>query len=210
MTIDQRVRRLVVVRSNQGQKQENIARDLSLSLSTVGRIISRSRHGEPLAPARRRRKVYSYKMRDNHYQTLLRLLIRTPSLYQREMASVLYDACGRQYTERQIRRCLKTRKITRKKIQRMARERDQRLRTHFEQNVRPRFTAEQILSVDEVSKKQFEMLRPYGYAPSGQRAVDGEQARGRRNAVCGVGSFSIGGPQVNCTSVISLFHLFCL
>lgn len=187
MTIDQRARRQIVERSQRGEKHEDIARGLGLGMRSIGRILARSRNGERLAPDRKRLNVFSYVFRDEHYQILLQLLIRTPSLYQREMASVLYDACGRLYEERQIRRILKARKITRKKIQRMAKERDQRLRTHFIQNVRPRFTAEQILSVDEFSKKQLEMLRPYGYAPSGQRAVDGEQARGRRTAVCGVG-----------------------
>ena len=177
--------------------QREIQRIYNVSPRSQTRIAELARaNGGNFTPSRKRTKVYSYTVQNAHYFMLLGILIQCPTLYYREMRVHLYQRCRRLYTTRQLRDVLHARKITRKKIERMANERDEVLRHHFRERVMSRFSARQIVSVDEFSRKAEQMNRPYGYAPSRERAIERKAARGRKVAVSSIGAVSLRGPMV--------------
>ena len=201
MTISKDVRQLVV-RAQRERKmtQSGIYRMYNVSARSQSRIaqLARTNAGN-VSPLRKRMKVYSYTVRNEHYFMLLAILIQCPTLYYREMRVHLYQRSRCLYSTRQLRDVLRARKITRKKNQRMANERDEVLRTHFRNAVLPQFSARQLVSIDEVSRKAEQVNRPYGYAPSRERAIEHKAARGRKMAVSSIGAMSLRGPMVYST-----------
>ena len=210
MTISKDVRKLVLRARGQRMTQQQIRQVYNVSPRAQSRIaqLARTNNGN-VTPPRKRTKVYSYIVRNHHYFMLLGILIQCPTLYYREMRVQLFQRCRRLYTSRQLRDVLRARNITRKKIQRMANERDEALRAHFRDVVLPRFTAPQLVSVDEFSRKAEQVNRSYGYAPKRERAIDRKAARGRKLAVSSIGAMSLRGPMVN-TCFCCLFCMFDL
>jgi hypothetical protein len=91
----------------------------------------------------------------DHFDYIKKLLTVDASMYYRDMANSIYAEFQVVYSKDQVRRCLRANGITRKLLERHAKEQDPFLRRRFRDAMKPQrlggiFTARQILSVDEV------------------------------------------------------------
>ena len=98
------------------------------------------------------------------------LLDRAPYLYQDEIADFIWESYEVRVTQSTVCRLLKRIGITRKTIQRVLKEHNQDLRSHYQFQLR-RFEVHQFIYVDKYRSDDRTRNRRFGYTPSHKRAL---------------------------------------
>ncbi|CAE6521638.1 unnamed protein product [Rhizoctonia solani] len=97
---------------------------------------------------------------------------QTPSLYLSEIQEELANVCGVNPSLGTISKTIKRCGITRKKMEKHAKERSEPRRIEYWQHIYQLYNPEQLVTVDESSIDLRTTERQYGYAPLGSRAVE--------------------------------------
>lgn len=140
------------------------------------------------------RKGFNVVLPD-HMEYLLEELAEDPTYYFLEMSGLLFLEFDTTYSKRQIRHALKRKGITRKVLERHARQQDPIIRANFRNMVKD-FLAVEILVIDETHVSRKDANRKTGYAVRGQRAFKRSNFVNGSQAGCSaVASFSIEGVQ---------------
>lgn len=126
---------------------------------------------------------------EEHFDFLMDELTEFPSMYYVEMCGLLYDEFDVAYSRSQVRRALKHKGITRKVLERHARQQDPATRAAF-RNIAAQFTAAQICAVDETHVAKRDAHRRTGFSLRGRRAF-------QRVA-------SVNGQQQGCSSIAGI------
>lgn len=124
-------------------------------------------------------------------QTIKLLLEERPWFYQDEIKAFLLDMFDVDVVQQTISHTLKRIKITRKKLKVEAAQRNQELRTHWQDNFQY-FTADQIVCVDESGSDDKTGDRQYGWSENGVRAIVQRWLRDRKR-VSVVAEYSLDG-----------------
>ncbi|CAE6457508.1 unnamed protein product [Rhizoctonia solani] len=95
-------------------------------------------------------------------------LKQSPTLYLDEIRDDLSQVYGVNVSLATVSNTIRRHGITRKKVEKQAKERDEAQRIEFCQIILYLFTPEQLFCVDECSIDERGTVRTYGYAPSGQ------------------------------------------
>ena len=103
-------------------------------------------------------------------QAIKQLLDQMPWFYQDEIADFLYEVFGVEATQPTISATLKRIKVTRKRLKVEAAQRNDELRTQWQDDLQL-FTADQLVCVDESGSDDRTGDRQYGWSDSGVRAV---------------------------------------
>jgi hypothetical protein len=105
-------------------------------------------------------------------EELDQLLTECPSLLLDEIGEWLALYHDQPISTTALHDNLKDLGITYKRLKRAATEQDEAYRTEWLHNITANYTADQLVFLDESSKDDRTILRRYGRAPSGKRAVD--------------------------------------
>jgi len=82
-------------------------------------------------------KSRKVKITEDHFHELMHWLHKEPRRTYQQMADYMYAQTQHAYTKKQIRGAFKKNKISRKKIDPIAFQRDEELRRHFRMRLRP-------------------------------------------------------------------------
>jgi transposase len=127
-------------------------------------------HGrvDPPTPLRGRRRLLSSAITEE----LQELLVENPSLLLDEIGEWLAIYHDQPISTTALHDNLKDLGLTYKRLKRIAAERDNAYRADWLHNITSNYTANQLVFLDESSKDDRVILRRYGRAIKGQRAVE--------------------------------------
>jgi transposase len=103
---------------------------------------------------------------------LYALVAESPSLYLQEIQEWLILFHDEKISKSALDRNLKQLGLTRKVLRKLANEKDEVAKAAWLYDTLSHFTAEQMVFLDESSKDNRTLVRKYGRAPSGARAVE--------------------------------------
>ena len=173
-----KTRALVLALLEQGFSNKVVATQARCSARGVRRISLK----DPIEMAKRptnrvgRRSSISEPMR----KFLCDTLSEEPDLYRDEMADLLHEKFGGKYSERSIGRALNAIKWTRKRMRRIAQQRDPELRAAYLHEIAA-FPSEYLVFVDESGCDRRIGYRHWGWSPKGAGPVRvTEFGRGKR------------------------------
>lgn len=112
------------------------------------------------------------KLTAKHLQDLQELLRANPSIYLEEVVEWFALHHDLPISITSIHDALKGLGFTYKKLRRHAAERNELTRQQWKYDITSRFMASQLVFADESSKDNRTVLRRYGRAPAGERAVE--------------------------------------
>ena len=147
---------------------EDIARNLNIAVGTAYNIFKlfqdtgEVNHKKP--PKR------EHKLDSHHELYILGFVFHYPSLQLSEIVDRVEEISGTRVSTSTLCRLLATYGFTRKKVQRVALQRRVDLRGSYMASVYT-FSIEMFVFIDETGSKLKDMLRAYGYALCGSRAV---------------------------------------
>lgn len=148
----------------QGFGTQLIASKASYNVRTLQRIRLEKQQSE--IPTRRTRVGRRGCLTSTMRQALCDALIKQPYLYRCEIADFLYQNFGRRISERSIGRNLRSMGWTRKRIRRIAQQRDADLRDHYLHRI-SQYKSYQLIFVDESGCDRREGYRRWGWSPKG-------------------------------------------
>ncbi|KAJ7157860.1 hypothetical protein C8R43DRAFT_368562 [Mycena crocata] len=157
---------------NRGRKQADIASDLLISLSSVEKILGRYRrdteglHVPPTLRVPGRRRI----LQTVDVDLLIGLIERTPDMYLYEMQQELLQLCNINVSLHVIWRALRRRGYTRKRVSRVAAQRDEQARANFQIYMALTYRADQLVFVDEAACNRATTKRGWAWAREGERA----------------------------------------
>jgi hypothetical protein len=103
---------------------------------------------------------------------LRQMISESPSLYLDEIGEWLAIYHNQPISRSALHRNLQDLALTRKKLRRVAAERDEEFRSEWLDNILTNYIAEQLVFLDESSKDDRVLLRQYGWSTTGEDAVD--------------------------------------
>ena len=146
-----------------GLNYKQIARNLSVDVSTVWRTVKLFHDKGTVAPTKN--KGYC-KLSEFEQFAILEVVIEKPSVYLKEICEHVHDLTGTVISESAVSRFLKRNNFSRKKLSNIARQRNLALRIEFVdecKNYRP----DMMVFVDETGCDRRSSMRAYGYAMRG-------------------------------------------
>ena len=169
----------------------DIAHNLSVSSSTVSRIVDRfDRTGDV---ARSSATSRDHVLHQHDEFLLVGWVLENPGKYLHELQQLLVSTTGTEASVTTIFRSLKNFGFSRKKIQRIALQRSEVVRSEYMAEM-VAFDTSMLVFIDETGSDKRNALRKFGYALRGQRATSHTiLSRGRRisaiGAMCSSGMF---------------------
>ena len=183
------------------QQMKSVARacaECHISISTGRRWIARDLLTGTFAPARKRTSIEGV-MCTEHQEILIIIVSNSRTLFYDELAVQLYHQTGYAYTSRQIRQCLFRRNYVYKLAGHQSPiERDLEYRRYYRERViypGGPIRADQLLYIDESSKKIRDCIRTRVHCPQGDIIDIPVQHRNSGNAASVIASFSLEGVQ---------------
>lgn len=157
-----------------------IAKNLNISVGTAFNVFSIFKStGEVSAKVPRKREEIR-KLDEHHEGYIIGLIINSPTLHLSEIVDRVYTATGIVTSVPTICKLLARHGLTRKKVKQIALQRNVEFRGAFMADV-AHYSHDMFVWVDETGSDARDMLRRYGYAIRGQRAITHRfQVRGRR------------------------------
>lgn len=147
---------------------ERIAQNLCVSVGTVYnvfKLFQATGEVDPQKPPKRERKLDGY-----HSLYIIGLLLAYPMLHLSELVEKVQEISGTVVSTSSICRLLASHGFTRKKVQHVALQRRIDYRASYWATIF-HFTRDMLVWVDETGSNLKDMLRTYGYALCGERAV---------------------------------------
>lgn len=174
-------------------KYQRIAENLSISVGTVHNVWQLFQDTGEVDP--RKRPKSEHKLDNYHSLYIIGLIAAYPALKLSEITKYVEEISGSVVSTSTICRLLANHGFTRKKIQHIALQRRVDFRGSFIANV-SLFKKEMFVFVDETGSNLKSMLRQYGYALCGERAVSKKLVvRGQRinsiAAICTEGVLAV-------------------
>lgn len=155
----------------QGYLSDDICEILGVSASSVQRWTRYARqYGSvipPHNPAQGRPPILNGEVA----QDLHALVIENPDIYLDEMLDWLVIAHDLGLSRSALAAHLRDVGLSRKRLRKVAAERDEERRTDWQATVQANLRADQVVALDETSKDDRTIYRHYGRAPRGQRAT---------------------------------------
>ena len=149
-------------------RYEAIARNLNISLGTAYNIFKLFESTGEVDPNKKPRR--DHKLDDHHALYIVGLVLNFPALQLSEFVDKVAEVSGTVVSTSTMCRLLASHGLTRKKIQHVALQRRLDLRGSFVASTYP-FSKNMFVYIDETGCKVKNMLRQYGYALCGDRAV---------------------------------------
>ena len=160
--------RIVWQRIALGHGFEKIASNLNISVGTahnIFKLFEATGEVDHKPQPKRERKL------DSHHEIyIIGMILDSPTLQLSEIASKVEEMSGTVVSTSTLCRLLASYGMTRKKVQHVALQRCLDLRASFVASVFT-FSKEMFVWVDETGSNMKDMLRKYGYALRGERAV---------------------------------------
>ena len=158
---------------------QQIDQNLCISTATASNIFKLFQATGEVDPKRPCKRDALRKLDDHHELYRIGLVFEYPMLHLQEIASNAEEITGTVVSTSILCRLLGCHGFTRKKVQSVALQRSLDLRALYMANVT--FVKDMFVWVDETGSDLKEMLRRYGYALRGERAVCNRlQVRGQR------------------------------
>ena len=161
--------RMVWQREVQGLTLERVACNLSVDVSTVHRIVKKFEETGSVS-----KKKYSIVNRQQLQKltkpvqlTVLHLVLQRPSIYLWELQQELYSMFGLEVSVASLCNFLKKSNFSRKKMQLVALQMDQGLRTQFVTDV-SLYNADTLIFIDETGCDRRNTIRKHGYGVRGK------------------------------------------
>ena len=161
--------RMVWQREVQGLTLERVACNLSVDVSTVHRIVKKFEETGSVS-----KKKYSIVNRQQLQKltkpvqlTVLHLVLQRPSIYLWELQQELYSMFGLEVSVASLCNFLKKSNFSRKKMQLVALQMDQGLRTQFVTDVLL-YNADTLIFIDETGCDRRNTIRKHGYGVRGK------------------------------------------
>ena len=159
---------------------QQIAQNLCISTATASNIFKLFQATGEVDPKHPSKRDALRKLDDHHELYIIGLVFEYPTLHLQEIASKVEEITGTVVSTSTLCRLLGRHGFTRKKVQSVALQRSLDLRALYMANIAT-FTKDMFVWVDETGSDLKEMLRRYGYALRGERAVCNRlQVRGQR------------------------------
>ena len=149
---------------------QQIARNLNISVGTACNIFKLFEATGEVEPKKRSR--YEHKL-DSHHESstvTIGLVLYFPTMQLSELVEKVREMSGTAVSVSTMCRLLAKHGLTRKKVQQVALQRSIELRSGFMANIFT-FTKEMFVFLDETGSKLKDMVRTYGYALRGERAI---------------------------------------
>ena len=159
--------RIVFQRKLKNMSYQQISENLTVSVSTVSRMIDRfDRTGEvqPSIWAPTERLLHPHEE-----LVLLQAVLEKPSTYLRELQRMLDETTGREVSVSTICRTLHRFGFSRKKLNQVALQRSDSLRAQFQADI-AEFDRSMMVFVDETGSDQRDAARKFGYSLRGYPA----------------------------------------
>lgn len=161
--------RVVWQRVGMGLPIRDVAARLGIGTSTAHRIFQRFQESGEIAPKQPCRNDARI-LDDRHELFILGILMENPSLYLREICPCIFQATGVKVSESTVCRVLHRNKLTRKKIQQVAKQRCTEFRAAFMAQVL-QFDRDFFVWIDETGSDARSHIRKFGYSLHGQAPI---------------------------------------
>ena len=146
-----------------------IATNLNISVGTAFNIFEIFKNtGEVSAKAPRKREELR-KLDSHHEGYIIGLILDSPTLHLSEIVAKVYEITGVLSSVPTICKLLASHGLTRKKIRRIALQRNVGFRGAFMADM-TQYTRDMLVWIDETGSDVRDMLRRYGYAIRGHKA----------------------------------------
>lgn len=181
---------------------KQIAQNLSISTATASnifRLFQATGEVDPKSPSKR---DAVRKLDDHHELYIIGLIFECPTLQLQEIACKVQEITGTEVSISTLCRLLRRHGFTRKKVQSVAQQRNLDFRALYMARI-VTFTKDMFVWIDETGADLKEMLRRYGYALRGERAVCNRlQVRGQRiSAIAAISTDGLLGVDLDTGSV---------
>ncbi|CAB4483505.1 unnamed protein product [Rhizophagus irregularis] len=161
----------VVYLWNDGYSLEQISKVLYISRRTIYRILNYyilwKDVKNPIQKLKGQKKIFN----NSDLKILIGIVKENPDVYLDEMVAEIARRTGKEVSITTVWRSLKYCGITRKKLEKHAKERSEILRSHYIMTVGSHFQPEQLIFLDESAKDERTPCRQYGYSPQNKRAI---------------------------------------
>lgn len=163
--------RIIWQRLGMGLSFRAIAQRLNIAVGTAYNIYKLFQQTGSVEAMKVRSRPDKCKLDHHHHLYIVGIVLENPSLYLREICSLVKEVTGTEVSPSMICRVLSANGFTRKKIQHVALQRSMQFRAAFIANIAAYFPKEMLVWVDETGCDKRDLLRRYGYAFRGERAV---------------------------------------
>ena len=194
--------RIVWQRLAKGLTFQNIAQNLSISTATASNIFKLFQATGEVDPKRPPRRDDLRKLDEYHELYIIGLIFECPNLQLQEIAYKVEEITGTVVSTSTLCRLLGRHGFSHKKIQSVALQRSLDLRALYVASIFT-FNRDMFVWIDETGSDLKEILRRYGYALRGERAVCHRlQVRGQRiSPIAAISSDGLLGVELSTGSV---------
>ena len=194
--------RIVWQRLAKGLTFQSIAQNLSISTATASNIFKLFQATGEVDPKSPPKRDDLRKLDEYHELYIIGLIFECPNLQLQEIAYKVEEITGTVVSTSTLCRLLGRHGFTRKKVQVVALQRSLDLRALYVASIFT-FSRDMFVWIDETGSDLKEMLRRYGYALRGERAVCHRlQVRGQRiSAIAAISSDGLLGVELTTGSV---------
>lgn len=182
----------------------DIARNINVGTGTAYGIFQRFQETGDVAATKQRRRPDIRKLDKDGEILVIGIILENPRLQLSEVCTEIKTAIGVEVSPSTVCRLLAVYGFTRKKIQRIARQRSSDLRGQFMARVL-QFSGDMLVFVDETGSDRRDMLRKYGYSFRGTPPFCHSMfSRGRRiSAIVAIAADGVVGYELHTTTVNS-------
>lgn len=146
------------------------AHRLNIAVGTVFNIYTLFVRTGDVNHKKARKKPEKCKLDHHHQLYVIGLILNNPTMYLREICSEIKQMTGTEVSPSMLCKMLRMHGFSRKKIQHIAMQRSIRFRAVYMDNI-SYFPKEMLVWIDETGCDKRDMLRKFGYAFRGQRAI---------------------------------------
>ena len=162
--------RVVWQRSGMGRSFRDIGSSLQIGVGTAHRIYTRFVRTGDVTPLQRSPRPDSRKLDNLHELLIIALIHENPTLYLKELSSKITQVTNVTVSASTICRTLHRNGITRKKLLKVAKQRNEVFRGDFMAQAL-QYPRDYFVWADETGTDRRDQLRKFGYAMKGEPAV---------------------------------------
>ena len=158
-----------------------IAQNLSIGAGSVYNVFKTFQNSGEVSNSSERERADLLVLTASEEMFVVGLVLESPCLYLRELCQRVEDKSGFSVSVSTICRLLGRHGFSRKKVQKVALERNFEYRADFMADVLANYTREKLVWLDEMGSDRRDAIRQYGYAIRGETPVCHRlQVRGQR------------------------------
>lgn len=141
-----------------------IARNLSIGVGTAYNVFKTFEHSGEVSNSSKRERTDLRALTASEEMFVIGLVLESPCLYLRELCQRVEETSGLSVSVSTICRLLRRHGFSRKKVQKVALERNIEYRTHFMADMLAHYAREKLVWLDEMGSDRQDAMRQYGYS----------------------------------------------